>query len=137
MERNNFQNNPGKTGDSKISFFHQLSTKITILVIGAVMIPIAILISISINETTKTMESTYSTYAMNLAEEAAAGIDFAASSSEDTYGNYAYNLAGEAAVAIDSLKDFGEDVYLNYALNLAEEAVVGINSSIASSERFI
>ncbi|MCR5684134.1 MAG: hypothetical protein K6G81_01760, partial [Lachnospiraceae bacterium] len=119
---------------SKVPFFNRLSTKITILVVGAVLIPLAILIFISTNDTTKTMEETYGTYAMNLAEEAATGIDFAASSSEETYGNYAYNLAGEAAVAINSLQNFGEDVYLNYALNLAEEAVVSINSSIADSE---
>ncbi len=121
-------------GSSNVGFFSRMSTKITWLIIGAVMIPLAIIIIISISETTKTMESTYSTYAMNLAEEAAVGIDFATDSSEGTYGNYAYNLAKEAAVSINSLKAFGESVYLNYAKNLAEEAVVGINSSIASSE---
>ena len=131
MKSDNAQN---QNTSSKVGFFNRMSTKITWLIIGAVMIPLAILIIISVNETTKTMESTYSTYAMNLAEEAAIGIDFATSSSEDTYSNYAYNLSKEAAVAIDSLQDFGEDVYLNYAKNLAEEAVVGINSSIASSE---
>ena len=119
---------------SNVGFFNRMSTKITWLIIGAVMIPLAILIIISTRDTTKTMESTYSTYAMNLAEEAAVGIDFATDSSEGTYSNYAYNLAEEAAVSINSLKDFGENVYLNYAKNLAEEAVVGINSSIASSE---
>ncbi|MBO4414595.1 MAG: methyl-accepting chemotaxis protein [Lachnospiraceae bacterium] len=123
-----------ESGNSKIGFFNRMSTKITWLIIGAVMIPLAILIIISINQTTKTMESTYSTYAMNLAEEAAVGIDFATSSSEGTYSNYAYNLAKEAAVGINSLHNFGEEVYLNYAKNLAEEAVVGINSSISSSE---
>ncbi|MCR5330186.1 MAG: methyl-accepting chemotaxis protein [Lachnospiraceae bacterium] len=119
---------------SKVGFFSRMSTRIAWLIIGAVMIPLAILISISIGQTTKTMEETYSTYAMNLAEEAAVGIDFATDSSEITYSNYAFNLAKEAAVSINSLKDFGESVYLNYAKNLAEEAVVGINSSIASSE---
>ncbi|MCR5324152.1 MAG: methyl-accepting chemotaxis protein [Lachnospiraceae bacterium] len=123
-----------ESGNSKVGFFNRMSTKITWLIIGAVMIPLAILIIISINQTTKTMESTYSTYAMNLAEEAATGINFATDSSEGTYGNYAYNLAQEAAVSINALKDFGESVYLNYAKNLAEEAVVGINSSISSSE---
>ena len=122
------------SANTKVGIFSRLSTKITYLIIGAVMIPLAILIVISINQTTKTMEETYSTYAMNLAEEAAVGIDFATSSSEGTYGNYAYNLAQEAAVAINSLQDFGKDVYLNYAKNLAQEAVVGINSSIESSE---
>ncbi|MCR5769011.1 MAG: methyl-accepting chemotaxis protein [Lachnospiraceae bacterium] len=122
------------SANTKVGIFSRLSTKITYLIIGAVMIPLAILIVISINQTTKTMEETYSTYAMNLAEEAAVGIDFATDSSEGTYGNYAYNLAQEAAVAINSLQDFGKDVYLNYAKNLAQEAVVGINSSIESSE---
>ena len=123
-----------KSDTEKVGFFNMLSTKITFMVIGAVVIPLAIMIIISTSDTTKTMEDTYGTYAMNLAQEAAIGIDFAASSSEGTYGNYALNLAEEAAVAINSLKGFGEEVYLNYALNLAEEAVVSINTSIADSE---
>ena len=123
-----------RADSNKVGLFNRLSTKITVMVIGAVLIPLAILIIISTSDTRKTMETTYGTYARNLAEEAATSIDFATASSEETYANYAYNLAGEAAVAINALKDFGEDVYLNYALNLAEEAVVSINSSIADSE---
>ena len=119
---------------SKVSFLNRMNTKIAMLIVVMIAVPLAIIVLISVSQTKKTMEETYSTYAMNLAEEAAVGIDFATESSEGTYGNYALNLAEEAAVAINSLRDFGEEVYLNYAMNLAEEAVVGINSAIVSSE---
>ena len=130
-ETNSFK---GKGDSSKVSFFNKMSTKISILIIAMIIVPLTILVLVSISQTTKTMEDTYSTYAMNLAQEAAVGIDFATDSSEGTYGNYALNLAEEAAVSINSLQDFGEEVYLNYAMNLAQEAVVGINSAIVSSE---
>ncbi len=120
--------------DAKVPFLNKMSTKMTYLIIAMILIPMSILIIVSLSQATNTMETTYKTYAQNLAEEAAVGIDFAVESSEGTYGNYALNLAEEAAVSIDSLTTFGENVYLNYALNLAEEAVVGINSAIASSE---
>ena len=82
-----------KSGSDKVAFCNKLSTRVTYLIIAMVLIPMSILTFVSLNQTTEAMETTYKTYAMNLAQEAAVGIDFATSSSEGTYGNYALNLA--------------------------------------------
>ncbi len=98
-----------KLESHKVSFINKTNTKLSALIVAMVLIPMLILTLVSAKRTTTAMEETYQTYAMNLAQEAAVGID--------------------------SLTDFGEEVYLNYALNLADEAVVGIDASIANSER--
>ena len=69
-----------------------MSSKIGNIVLAIVFIQILLLISISITETSKSMKSTYKSYAKNLAQEVAVGVDFAVESGENTYGNSAMNL---------------------------------------------
>lgn len=57
-----------------------MSSKIGNIVLAIVFIQIMLLISISITETSKSMKSTYKSYAKNLAQEAAVGVDFAVES---------------------------------------------------------
>lgn len=114
-------------GEKKVKFFSKMSTKFAYLILVLVMIPLTILIVVASEKSSSTMDSTYKTYALNLAEEAATGIDFAVDFGEETYGNYAKNLAQETAVTVDTAVEFSEEVYKKYAQNLAEEAIVGVD----------
>ena len=116
-----------ETNTKKINFFSKMSTKFAYLILIMIFIPLTVLILIATRKSSSTMEETYKTYALNLAEEAATGIDFAVEFGEQTYGNYAKNLAEATAIAVNTEIDFGETVYKRYAQNLAEEATVGIN----------
>lgn len=121
----NYNGNQGQ-----VSFFSKMSTKCSILVLVLAALTVASITLVSVISNTSVMEDTYQTYALNLAEEAAVGVDFATQSGEETYKNYAYNLAEQV---VDQL-DFTTEVYKGYAQNLAEEAVVGINSAITFGE---
>lgn len=85
----------------KIHFTSKMSTKIAALIVLVVLIPIILMITIAVKNTTGTLESIYRSYAQNLAEEAVQGIDFAIELGETTYGNYAMDMAEEIAKSVD------------------------------------
>ena len=120
--------------DRRVKFMSKMSTKISALVIFMVVIPMTILIVLSIRKTESTMEETYNSYALNLAEEAAVAIDFSTEYGEGIYQNYAQNLAESLADNINSSAEALEETYLNYALNLAESAARNIDADITASE---
>ena len=91
---------------NKTSFFQKLSTKIAFLFILALAVPGISIIAVSITNITSSMKSTYMSYALNLAEEAVSGIDFAVDLGEKTYGSYAQNLAEEGAHALDLVMEY-------------------------------
>ena len=115
---------------SKLSFFSKMSTKIALLISAVVFAVVAVEVFVATRRASKSMEETYLNYAQNLAEEAAAGVDFAAEFGEEAYGGYTKNLAQEAAVSINFSRHFGETVYKSYAQNLAELAAQGTVDSI-------
>lgn len=119
-----YKNETGGKDRNSVSFFAKMSTKCAVLVLIMVALTVVSITYLSIVSNTSVLEDTYLTYALNLAEEAAVGVDFASQSGEETYKNYAFNLAEQVVKQID----FTTEVYKNYAQNLAEEAVVGINS---------
>lgn len=114
---------------SRLSFFSKMSTKIALLISAVVLVVVAVEILVATRRASISMEATYLNYAQNLAEEAAAGVDFAAEFGEEAYGGYARNLAKEAAVSINFSRRFGESVYKSYAQNLAEEAAKCVDLS--------
>lgn len=136
-ENNEVTIEEAKTGYEarKVGFTSKMSTKISLLIIILVVVSMATLTVLCVRKTMNTMEDTYKTYAMNLAEEAVVGIDFATQNGEDIYKNYAQNLAESVADNINSSADALEETYLNYALNLAEGAVSNVNASIDSAEK--
>ena len=89
------------TKSNKTNFFQKMSTKIAFLFIVALLVPGVLIIVVSIRNIVTSMESTYMSYALNLAEEAVSGIDFAVDLGEKTYGSYAQNLAEEGAHSLD------------------------------------
>lgn len=91
----------------KVKFFSKMQTKIGILVIAAIVIPMLAIILISNIKTSDTMKDTYKSYAKNLAEEAASAVDFAVTQGEETYGLYAQNLAEEVAIGINLIANLG------------------------------
>ena len=115
---------------SKLSFFSKMSTKIALLISAVVFAVVAVEVFVATRRASKSMEEIYLNYAQNLAEEAAAGVDFAAEFGEEAYGGYTKNLAQEAAVSINFSRHFGESVYKSYAQNLAELAAQGTVDSI-------
>lgn len=95
---------------TKVNFFSKMGTKIGMITLAMVMIPISILIFMSSDRTTKSMKKTYMSYAQNLAESAAAGVNFAVSSGESTYGRYAQNIAEEIVTTLNSINELGMTV---------------------------
>ena len=93
-----------KNGRRSIKFFSKMSTKIGVLLLGIIIATVFVLISLSVKKSTDSMESTYMSYALNLAEEAVYGIDFSVNLGENTYGNYAQNMAQEAADIINVME---------------------------------
>lgn len=91
---------------NKTYFFQKLSTKIAFLFILALAVPGISIIAVSITNITSSMKSTYMSYALNLAEEAVSGIDFAVDLGEKTYGSYAQNLAEEGVHALDLVMEY-------------------------------
>ena len=89
-----------KKSSKKVNFFAKMGTKVGYLVLAMVLIPIVVLILISSGRTTNAMKKTYMAYAQNLAEEAAAGVNFAVEFGEKTYGTYAQNLAETVAIGV-------------------------------------
>lgn len=89
-----------KKSSKKVNFFAKMGTKVGYLVLAMVLIPIAVLIFMSSGRTTNAMKKTYMAYAQNLAEEAAAGVNFAVEFGEKTYGTYAQNLAQTVAIGV-------------------------------------
>lgn len=88
-----------RTKPNRTNFFQKLSTKIALMFVLALFIPGVSIIVVSIRNIVSSMESTYMSYALNLAEEAVSGIDFAVDLGEKTYGSYAQNLAEEGSYA--------------------------------------
>lgn len=93
-----------KNGRRSIKLFSKMSTKIGVLLLGIIIATVFVLISLSVKKSTDSMESTYMSYALNLAEEAVYGIDFSVNLGEKTYGNYAQNMAQEAADIINVME---------------------------------
>lgn len=96
-----------KTKKKNVNFFVRMGTKIGYMVVAAVVIPIVILIYISNQRTSESMEDTYMSYAKNLAEEAATGVDFSIAFGEGTYGRYAQNMAEEVAIGVQLISNLG------------------------------
>ena len=125
-------NNIEKNLDTKVNFFVKLSSKITYLALLAILVPIVILIVMSVKGTTNTLEETYMSYAKNLAEEAANGIDYGVNLGENTYGVYAQNLAKEAAGTVDIIAQYEEELnYEVYKKALGDIAIEGVEGSYA------
>lgn len=118
----------------KVGFFSKISTRIALMAAIVVVVPMCLLTIVSVRKTMMNMEGTYKTYTMNLAEEAAVGIDFGTENGEEIYANYAQNLAESLSKNVNSSADVLEEAYLNYALNLAESAATSIDSGIESAE---
>lgn len=109
----------------KVRFFSRMSTKITMLVVAAILIPLALVIYISIQNTSKTLKDTYMSYAQNLAEEAVSGIDFAVDLGETTYGNYAMDMAEDLASGIDLISENPESIPTKLLENVQIAGVAG------------
>lgn len=90
---------------TKIHLLSKMSTKITGLVLAAILVPVIVLITLSEQNMTKTMKNIYMSYAQNLAEEAVSGIDFAVELGESTYGNYAMDMAKSLVRGIETQGD--------------------------------
>jgi len=90
----------------KVGFVHKMSTKITFLFILALLIPGISIITLSTVNIVSSMESTYRSYALNLAQEAVSGIDFAVQLGEKTYGSYAQNLAEEGVNTLNIAAEY-------------------------------
>lgn len=118
--------------EERVKFLSKMSSKIAYLVLLAILVPIVILIVMSVKGTTNTLEETYMSYAKNLAEEAATGIDYGVDLGENTYGIYAENLAKEAAYTVDLLSQYEEDVnYDVFKKALGSVSISGIDGSYA------
>ena len=111
-----------KGQEAKVKFFSKQSTRVGLLIIVLIVIPMVVSTIISVSETTKAMEKTYLNYSLNLAEASAQAVDFVKNYGEATYGNYAKNLAENTVKGVSFAQEFGEIVYKNYALDLAEAA---------------
>ncbi len=120
--------------DAKVKFMSKMSSKVALIVLGAVLIPIIALIAVSVTRTVSTMESTYMSYAQNLAEEAVSGIDFAVDFGEGVYGGYAMDLAENAAATVDIISKY--QMNMNAALYGTAVGDIKING-ISSSYTYI
>ena len=90
-----------KAEATKVKLAQKMSSKIAYLFVIALLVPGISIVVLTIKNVVSTMESTYMSYALNLAEEAVSGIDFAVELGEKTYGSYAQNLAEEGANALN------------------------------------
>ena len=110
-----------------VGFFSRLSTKIALF--AGIVLFVAVLIQVisGVLNASKSMQTTYLNYALNLAQETVVAVDFATDFGEEAYGGYAKNLAEEAAVSIDFSREFGEEVYKNYAYDLAVNTALAID----------
>ena len=118
---------------TKVGFLSQMSTKITIVSWLIAVIALMFLVIFSVSKSTKTLTETYKNSALNLAEEAVIGVDFATEFGEQAYGGYAMNLAQEAAVAInfsDKLKEDGLQK-ADYDKLLGDIEITGVEGSYA------
>ena len=111
----------------KTNLFQKLSSKIALLFVLALIIPGVSIIAVSISNIVSSMESTYMSYALNLAEEAVSGIDFAVDLGEKTYGSYAQNLAEEGAHALDLAMEYEETKDLDVATLTKTIGTIDIN----------
>lgn len=111
----------------KTNLFQKLSSKIAFLFVLALIIPGVSIIAVSISNIVSSMESTYMSYALNLAEEAVSGIDFAVDLGEKTYGSYAQNLAEEGAHALDLAMEYEETKDLDVATLTKTIGTIDIN----------
>ena len=95
--------NEGNVGtkSGKLNFMQKMSTKIAIMFILALFISGVSITVVSISNVVRSMEATYRAYALNLAQEAVSGIDFATELGERTYGSYAQNLAEEGVNSLN------------------------------------
>ncbi len=95
--------NEGNVGtkSGKLNFMQKMSTKIAIMFILALFISGVSITVVSISNVVRSMEATYRSYALNLAQEAVSGIDFATELGERTYGSYAQNLAEEGVNSLN------------------------------------
>ncbi len=116
------ENLKAKGEEAKVRFFSKQSTRVGMLIIVLIVIPMVVSTIISVSETTRAMEQTYLNYSLNLAEASAQAVDFVMQYGEGTYGNYAKNLAENTVKGVTFAQQFGEQVYKNYALDLAEQA---------------
>ena len=121
-----------KAEEAKVRFFSKQSTRVGMLIIVLIVIPMVVSTIISVSETSRAMEQTYLNYSLNLAEASAQAVDFVKKYGENTYGNYAKNLAENTVKGVSFAQAFGEEVYKNYALDLAEAAVNDIQLARAS-----
>ena len=126
------RNERDKLREAKVKFTSKMSSKMAYLVLVAIIIPVVLLISISINKTTKTLKEIYMSYAMNLASEAAEGIDFAVSLGESTYGVYAMDLAKQVAGKVDIVTSYEKDMQTSdYKKLLNGISIEGVEGSYA------
>ncbi|MDD6327253.1 MAG: methyl-accepting chemotaxis protein [Lachnospiraceae bacterium] len=124
-----------QTKEKGLKFFSKMSTKVGILVFAVVVTTVTVLIALSVKKSTDTMKKTYMSYALNLAEEAVYGIDFAVNLGESTYGNYAQNMAQEAADivnVIEESKKSGDKLTIaDLEKALGEIEIIGVEGSYA------
>ncbi|MBO5509591.1 MAG: hypothetical protein J5962_03920, partial [Lachnospiraceae bacterium] len=121
-----------KVREAKVKLASKMSSKITYLVLLAILIPIALVITLSVRSTTSTLKDIYMSYALNLAEEAVSGIDFAIQLGESTYGNYAMDMAEEIAKGIDQISYYEKEQDYNVLTKLlGNVAIEGVEGSYA------
>lgn len=121
-----------KVREAKVKLASKMSSKVTYLVLLAILIPIALVITLSVRSTTSTLKDIYMSYALNLAEEAVSGIDFAIQLGESTYGNYAMDMAEEIAKGIDQISNYEKEQDYNVlAKLLGNVAIEGVEGSYA------
>ncbi len=95
-----------KAEATKVKLAQKMSSKIAYLFVIALLVPGISIVVLTIKNVVSAMESTYMSYALNLAEEAVSGIDFAVELGEKTYGSYAQNLAEEGANALNLVMEY-------------------------------
>lgn len=131
-EKLRFEKKVEKVKEAKVKLASKMSSKITYLVLLAILIPVALVIVLSIRSTTSTLKEIYMSYALNLAEEAVSGIDFAIELGESTYGNYAMDMAEEIANGIDKVTGYEDEIDYNLLTGLlGNVAIEGVEGSYA------
>lgn len=121
-----------KLKEARVALHQKMSSKITYLFVIALVVPIAFTIIYATNNAVSTLKKTYMSYGMNLAEEAASGIDFAVELGENTYGRYAQNLAEETARSIDLVGGYEDNMSVDILTKIMGDVDIdGVEGSYA------
>lgn len=118
-----------KVKEERVKILSKMSSKIGYVVIAMVLVPIVIVSLMSIIKSKSTMTDTYKSYAQNLAEEAAVGVDFAVQSGEETYGKYAQNISEMLVSGVEIYATTGKNDMQSLSNVMNAAKIDGVDSS--------